>query len=1026
MTRAQKWSLGTLVSLAVLAACGKGGVSLYERWKDQQRQEALATAREALKTSPDAFPIVDSLMDPSSVPEETEPEAENEMGEMDDAALRQLAMQAELGERSPEFSQNLLRLARQEQQRWSRFSLLTPTGTALWTNLGPMAARRQYNGTYYQATDAGRVNDIAVDPRNARAVYIATSGGGIWFAPDFGQYPTWQPITDGLGSLAIGAIALDVTGVAPTAPPVIWAGLGDFFDQKVGAIVKSTDNGLSWAPPIALTGTHPADGLPTFASSVRDIAVDPTNNAHILVAADDALYRSTNGGATFTVVDLPNGPAGTRREATWSIAYLGSIPGQSHWLVSGLYACPGAGVPPPGPGLAAAACGANPGNLGDIWKSTDSGATWTSIRAAGGLPAVVTGATTTDISRIVLTASQSPTPATTVIYGLGGSLSEAASATNAIIKSVDGGSTWTRVASNTTALRNPTVLVTDCDTTNIGKDQSYYDLAIAVDPANPNHVLIGGSLCSARTRDGGATWEATSNWLPQSGRGYTSNNAFLGYVHADWHTALISRVGGTLLALVGCDGGLHSSSDVFSQDIPELINWRQPDIGLATHLFYSHGSGDPVFGDGDITFGGLQDNGTRYRLIEDEFFIFDWNLQNWDQISGGDGIGAAVVHNGKGENPVYWISVQGQWKYCRPRFQECANATRIENGTEIANWRRITWDLASIGDGAPFFVRYHPVNDANSAVVTASAFNVWKLFFQSHELDLPFVQRLTPNGINVRGVRQIRGVGPTPSPYTYTVAGKPSRIYGLPLTGGANGILIEPLDGTATTIVGSAATIVDSGVAISFMSSVAVPKDPAILGGTDITQTWLAASVQPNSPHYLFKTTNAGATWTPFHGDGTSDLPLAPIFTVKFDPIDQNTLYAATEFGLYRSTDAGLTWARFGVGLPFVRTWDLTINSNSSMIRVSTYGRGIWEIHPTEEAVPAPSNGDWDRNGVVDFFDIAPQAIRVGSAPQVGATPRTLSPVNKPYDHLLDVGGTPSTIGEDDIAALLTKFGSTP
>ena len=51
----------------------------------------------------------------------------------------------------------------------------------------------------------------------------------------------------------------------------------------------------------------------------------------------------------------------------------------------------------------------------------------------------------------------------------------------------------------------------------IGHGQSQYDLAIAVDPGNPNNLLIGGNLCGARSIDGGATWQIASDWLAFGG-----------------------------------------------------------------------------------------------------------------------------------------------------------------------------------------------------------------------------------------------------------------------------------------------------------------------------------------------------------------------------------------------------------------------------------------------------------------------------------------------------------------------------
>ena len=84
---------------------------------------------------------------------------------------------------------------------------VTTPGTRTWSNLGPLAARSQFNGTYYKAMDSGRPTAIVMDPSNPNGVFVATSGGGVWYAPDInGSYPSWSPITESLGSLAIGAM----------------------------------------------------------------------------------------------------------------------------------------------------------------------------------------------------------------------------------------------------------------------------------------------------------------------------------------------------------------------------------------------------------------------------------------------------------------------------------------------------------------------------------------------------------------------------------------------------------------------------------------------------------------------------------------------------------------------------------------------------------------------------------------------------------------------------------------------------
>jgi hypothetical protein len=171
----------------------------------------------------------------------------------------------------------------------------------------------------------------------------------------------------------------------------------------------------------------------------------------------------------------------------------------------------------------------------------------------------------------------------------------------------------------------------------------------------------------------------------------------------------------------------------------------------------------------------------------------------------------------------------------------------------------------------------------------------------------------------------------------------------------------------------------------------------------------------------------------PFHGNGTGlDLPNVPIYTVVYDPTDNSdkAIWVGTELGVYRTTDGGNTWAPYGLGLPMVRVWDIHIANNGSLIRIATYGRGVWEIYPNSEPATLASagNGDFDKNGVVDFFDMASLAARMGSTPDL--TPGFVG--DMVYDNLVDLdptipaGKTQTTIDETDLAALVGKFGSNP
>jgi photosystem II stability/assembly factor-like uncharacterized protein len=94
----------------------------------------------------------------------------------------------------------------------------------------------------------------------------------------------------------------------------------------------------------------------------------------------------------------------------------------------------------------------------------------------------------------------------------------------------------------------------------------------------------------------------------------------------------------------------------------------------------------------------------------------------------------------------------------------------------------------------------------------------------------------------------------------------------------------------------------------------------------------------------VVKSPDGGGSFTPAnHG-----LPDAGVYHIVPDPRDGtgNSVYAATYLGVYHTIDGGANWSRFGAGLPAVRATGLWVSEDGSLLRVATYGRGLWEIKP--------------------------------------------------------------------------------
>ncbi len=89
------------------------------------------------------------------------------------------------------------------------------------------------------------------------------------------------------------------------------------------------------------------------------------------------------------------------------------------------------------------------------------------------------------------------------------------------------------------------------------------------------------------------------------------------------------------------------------------------------------------------------------------------------------------------------------------------------------------------------------------------------------------------------------------------------------------------------------------------------------------------------------RTINGGSTWQTLDGD----LPDVPVNVVVPDHrYPKVILYAGTDDGLYATMDEGSHWARFGRGLPHCPVIDIKIDVPHNRMVVGTQGRGAWQI----------------------------------------------------------------------------------
>ncbi|NNK33344.1 MAG: glycosyl hydrolase [Xanthomonadales bacterium] len=90
---------------------------------------------------------------------------------------------------------------------------------------------------------------------------------------------------------------------------------------------------------------------------------------------------------------------------------------------------------------------------------------------------------------------------------------------------------------------------------------------------------------------------------------------------------------------------------------------------------------------------------------------------------------------------------------------------------------------------------------------------------------------------------------------------------------------------------------------------------------------------------YIFRSTNRGGTWTRI----SEDLPERHVaWRIVQDHVKPELLFAATEFGVFFSIDAGDNWAKLAGGLPTISFRDLVIQTRENDLVGATFGRGFW------------------------------------------------------------------------------------
>jgi hypothetical protein len=337
----------------------------------------------------------------------------------------------------------------------------------------------------------GRTRAIMIDNRDpsGNTVFAASVSGGIFKTTTFNTTYSWSPVNDQMANLAVTCMVQ-----SSATPTIMYAGTGEGWfnvDAVKGAgMFKSVDGGTTWTRLSSTSGWE----------YVQDVVID--NNGNVYASLRNAssnfrgVMRSTDGGNSWTqVLGLPLPNFTTGRAADLEVAPNGDI-----YATLGIFSRSQIMK-------SDASNGANTGALN----------TWIDI----------TPQHTTVTQRAELAIAPSNSQRLYLIMQ-----DSSSSQVSTVYRSYNAGTTWD-------SLPAPAAL------NNNNFSQNWYNLIAAVDPSNPDVIVLGGYHV-ARSTDAGANW---------------SNITAPSQVHVDQHVLVYAS---SSKLIVGNDGGIYSSDNVNS------------------------------------------------------------------------------------------------------------------------------------------------------------------------------------------------------------------------------------------------------------------------------------------------------------------------------------------------------------------------------------------------------------------------------------------------------------------------------
>ena len=687
----------------------------------------------------------------------------------------------------------------------------------------------------------GRVSRVAGVPGDPTTYYAATASGGVWKSVDGGS--TWKPIFDDQPVSSIGSIA-----VAPSDPAVVYVGSGEAnIRGNVAAgngIYKSVDGGKTWTRVWTQEGqigtmvVHPRDANTAYAA-VLGHAFGPN--------PERGVYRTRDGGRTWQQVlrkDADTGASDVALDlANPSTVFAGLWQARRRpWeLVSG------------GPGSG-------------LYVSRDGGDSWKPVTGSG-LPAGPWGKVGVAVA---------PSDSRRVY-----ALIEAAD--GGLFRSDDGGETWKR-ASGHRALRQ----------------RAWYYSTITVHPTNPNEVWFP-QVPMLRSLDGGATIRPVH-----------------GFDHGDHHDLWIDPKNPRRM-IDANDGGVEVSEDGGD-------TWRVARLPIGQFYHVSVDTRVPY-----RVAGALQDIGTA-QGPSDTLTSGGISRRDWYSVGGGEA--GHVVSKPDDPDVVF----AGEYLGYISRYDH-----RTRQARHVGAWP----DNPSGWAGAQMKYRFQW-----TAPIAASPhdpdviYHAANVLFRSRDGGLTWTT-ISPDLTRDDKTKQQWSGGPITGDNTgvetyctiFAVAESPIE-NGLIWVGSDDGLVHLTRDAGATW---SNVTAAMRG--FPEWGTVSLIEPSRFEPGTAFVV--VDAHRLDDMTPYLFKTTDYGRSWTRLDSGLPQDVYL---HAVREDPVKRGLLYLGSERGVAFSTDGGTTWRPLQLNLPTVAVHDLVVKDRALV--VGTHGRSAWildDLTPVRE-----------------------------------------------------------------------------